>query len=528
MSLDAPLLDVVSSDASDLPSPKAGKTCKRVNSNVIAVLMLVGHTGLADSVWGGTVLVAYVYALTGQSNTMAGVLEAMSGVVQLITALPVGYLADRWGRGPVCKVGAITLLVACACTAVAVENPMGWSNTAVYWTLCFAMCVWGICEGVVWGPAQALFADSVVEGERSAAYTFLMLAYMLPNALGPAVCVGLFAVWGDSWSLSEIRLPFIVGICLEIPCALWLLVMSDSKALKEPGTKEEEEEEDDDNDSTTEGKETKEVEDGTEHTEEEAVAVAVRPAEAISEQNPFGAAKPAIADDASPPPAASSCGCLRKAHIPYILFSSDMCTALASGMTVKFFPLFFKNDLELAPSRVQLIYVFTPISIALFSVAAQAMSKRCKVGRVQTVLLMTVFGVSLLVALAILFDGGGVGDNSKRNTGWRSAWYVIVPVYIARTSCMNCTYPLQESIMMDSVPKSTRARWKSLESVSTLGWCGSAVLGGVLADKFGYTFSFLLTAAMQAFGGCVFALLLPLVPREEGSGGGEKKDEEET
>ena len=82
--------------------------------------------------------------------------------------------------------------------------------------------------------------------------------------------------------------------------------------------------------------------------------------------------------------------------------------------------------------------------------------------------------------------------------------------------------------MTDSVPKSTRARWKSLESVSTLGWCGSAVLGGVLADKFGYTFSFLLTAAMQAFGGCVFALLLPLVPREEGSGGGEKKDEEET
>ena len=36
---------------------------------------------------------------------------------------------------------------------------------------------------------------------------------------------------------------------------------------------------------------------------------------------------------------------------------------------------------------------------------------------------------------------------------------------------------------MDFVPKNERARWKSLESVSQFGWCGSAVLGGYLADK---------------------------------------------
>ena len=29
---------------------------------------------------------------------------------------------------------------------------------------------------------------------------------------------------------------------------------------------------------------------------------------------------------------------------------------------------------------------------------------------------------------------------------------------------MNCTYPVEESILMDYVPKNTRARWKSLES----------------------------------------------------------------
>jgi hypothetical protein len=52
---------------------------------------------------------------------------------------------------------------------------------------------------------------------------------------------------------------------------------------------------------------------------------------------------------------------------------------------------------------------------------------------------------------------------------------------------MNSTYAIQESVLMDFVPKSTRARWKSLESVASFGWCGSAVLGGVLADASSYS-----------------------------------------
>ena len=39
---------------------------------------------------------------------------------------------------------------------------------------------------------------------------------------------------------------------------------------------------------------------------------------------------------------------------------------------------------------------------------------------------------------------------------------------------------------MDFVPKETRARWKSLDSISQFGWCGSAAPGGWLADKYSY------------------------------------------
>lgn len=82
---------------------------------------------------------------------------------------------------------------------------------------------------------------------------------------------------------------------------------------------------------------------------------------------------------------------------------------------------------------------------------------------------------------------------------------------------MNASYPLTQSILMDFVPKDERARWKSLDSVTMFGWCGSAALGGMVADRYDYTYTFLITAIIQSIGTAVWALLLPLVPRKEGS-----------
>lgn len=69
--------------------------------------------------------------------------------------------------------------------------------------------------------------------------------------------------------------------------------------------------------------------------------------------------------------------------------------------------------------------------------------------------------------------------------------------------------------MMDSVPTQQRARWASAQSLVRFGWCGSAAAGGVLADRFGYAHTFLITAAVQAAATVVQCALLPLVPRAE-------------
>ena len=92
---------------------------------------------------------------------------------------------------------------------------------------------------------------------------------------------------------------------------------------------------------------------------------------------------------------------------------------------------------------------------------------------------------------------------------------LLVSVYLLRTGLMNCTYPLEESILMDFVPSNQRARWKSLDSVGVFGWCGSAALGGYLADRFGYTFTFLVTAGIQGTATLLQATLMLVVPRSE-------------
>eukprot|EP00299_Pterocystis_sp_00344_P012211 c5826_g1_i2.p1 GENE.c5826_g1_i2~~c5826_g1_i2.p1 ORF type:complete len:267 (+),score=49.40 c5826_g1_i2:617-1417(+) len=185
--------------------------------------------------------------------------------------------------------------------------------------------------------------------------------------------------------------------------------------------------------------------------------------------------------------------------VPYIIFASSLVAALGSGMTVKFFSLYFKNDCHLSPSQVQIINSISPGMIVIFSVLNQKLSTYT--GRVQAIVISRGAGVGCLLAMVFLQNH-------------RGDWRVMVPIYIIRTALVNCSYPIEESILMDAVPQETRARWKSVESIASLGWSGSAALGGILADQHGYSFTFLITACLQAVSALLWLTLLPWVPKE--------------
>lgn len=308
-----------------------------------------------------------------------------------------------------------------------------------------------------------------MKGDRSKWFSYIFILYLVGSVLGPTVAIIIFVTLGNHWTLPELRNVFMAGLVLELTAAPFLFMFSDIKQEKKK-------------ESDGDGKEKENAK-----------------SDADANANEDGDAAPATAKP-------TSCfGLFSYSSIPMILFIQGVVMSLGSGMTTKFFPLFFQNDMHFNPIQVQAVYIAVPIGMAALSAFSQRVSKR--IGRIPTIMLFDVLGIGCLVAMVCL----------KK---------IIPPValaviYVIRTGLMNSTYPLANSIMMDCCPPSQRARWKSLESIMVFGWCGSAAIGGHIADKHGYDATFLITAGVQFTSCMMLSVLWPLVPAEK------KEDEDE-
>ena len=508
-----------------LQQPQEQRILIDMNHNVCLELLLCVTYGMSDSLWAGTVLAAYLKKLgqlpsssAGGSSTGAngwvGNVEAANGLASLVTALPVGYLADTLvgGRSKVLKFGGLLILG----TALLNGGLFVWIGTpddgdhdmmsedqalAPHTELYLAgiMALWGTAGGIVDGPAQALFADSIPQGKRSRYYMYLFVCYNIASCLGPLTSIGLFQWLGDDWDLYDLRLVMYVGLVLEMINGVLMMFFDDSKALDEDTNNNEGEE---DEEPTAES--------------ENIAAITPLIASNTRTSTPATGANDTDSPEDEGQPSTDQTACINTNHlspfqaerawmVPYIIFIHSLVFALGSGMTVKFFPLFFKDEVGMSPSQVQIIYLILPLVLAGCSGLGQTISQRGGIGRVETALLFKIVGVSGLYSMVVFKD---YLDNHA---------FLLVPIYILRTAFMNASYPLEESILMDFVPKNQRGRWKSLESIAAFGWCGSAALGGWTSDHAhgDYTYTFRITAMIQSLGIITWALLLPLVPRHE-------------
>ncbi|KAL4431233.1 hypothetical protein ABPG75_006489 [Micractinium tetrahymenae] len=78
-----------------------------------------------------------------------------------------------------------------------------------------------------------------------------------------------------------------------------------------------------------------------------------------------------------------------------LISCSDFIGALASGMTLRFFAMFFMQEVRLRPMAVSLIGALSPLGISAASLACQPLSKR--LGRVQISLITRSLDIALLV-----------------------------------------------------------------------------------------------------------------------------------
>jgi MFS family permease len=470
----------------------------RMNHNVLLCLLLDILYGVAESVWFGTVDVAYLKHWGGGRTYLVGNMEALNGLATLISALPVGYLADKYGRSRAIRFGAILFAV----TALAHITLIHWIGSTTLLTeskaqagasltfMSIIMILWGIGSGIVVGPCDALYADSTPAGDRSRFYQYSFICYLLASCCGPLLAIVLFQTLGDDWSLEHLQTVMYVGLGMEFSIAFIMLFFDDRKALDES---ERGHDDDDDDD-----------------TDEEEKSLNGHREVPIASKQEFGSnggtdeEKQFLLPHNDTGNSEVSAEDLRRRQrlVPYILFSASLATAMGSGLTVMFFPLFFKDQVGLTPTQVQLIYFLEPLIIAMFSSFATPASSWF--GRVQTILILSSCGVACLLAMVLAFDTYFVGH-----------FVPLIGLYLLNTACMDCTEPLEESILMDFVPKRHRARWKSLESIAGFGWCGSAAIGGFIIDRWSFTHALGATAALQIVGLILLTGLLPLVPRRE-------------
>lgn len=520
------------SNSKDIRISLCGRRCLTMNHNVFLNLALCILYGMSDSLWSGTVFAAYLKRLGHEKNRVVGNVEAVNGLAGLLFALPVGYLADVYGRDKLIRLGCFLFVGTAflhgwtmACIGTNEANLSDTDRQTSLILLGVVMGLWGVGDGIVNGPAEALYADSTPAGERSHYYHVLFVVYLASSCLGPIVSIILFHYIGDEWNLYQLRAIMYVGLGLELACAVLMMFFDDSKALDEGGDDDDEEE--DERPSRQQSSLTgaavadQEVEHNAfdccsnkktdvaltevittttttsssystlDSTEDRGLNEPLLPAPPTTGVAAIGANTGAVANDVS----------TRTWMIPYIIFLSSLILSIGSGMTVKFFPLFFKDEVGMSPIQVQIIYVMVPVVMAILSGAGTRLSKTF--GRVETTLLFEFLGTSCLFALVFA------------KTFLTSRPLLLVLVYVLHTGLLDAPYPLMESMLMDFVPKEQRARWKSLESIAVFGWCGSAAAGGYISDRWDYTRTFFITALIQAFGIFAQMLLLPLVPRSE-------------
>mmetsp|Transcript_50498 Transcript_50498/g.117883 ORF Transcript_50498/g.117883 Transcript_50498/m.117883 type:complete len:468 (+) Transcript_50498:72-1475(+) len=185
--------------------------------------------------------------------------------------------------------------------------------------------------------------------------------------------------------------------------------------------------------------------------------------------------------------------------VPYLLMAGEIITAIGAGMTVKFFGLWFKNDHNFSPAALSALQAATPLAIMAAVQGLQLAAKACPYGPVPAVLAAWIGSIITLLAMAQVKDVR-----------------VLTALHLLRAALANCKEPIAKAILADFIPSERRGRWNAAHSVSSVTWTGSAALGGILCDRYGYGRTFILTSGLYVAAALCWVPLMYWVRGEPG------------
>ena len=412
-------------------------TWQDLNSNVKLVFAYSFFQSLGRGIWMGNVLSVWIYLITNESNELLGLTSAVTGLAMTITVIPAGYFSDKTQHRYMLRMAAIVGFIS-----------LNFALFATTFELMFlALLFWGLFQGLNRPSVESIFADSVESGTRSEVYAQVHLVRQLGMAIGPLVNVILFFFFGDTWSLPVLKSVMAIGILLSMISLVFMVYFDDRKSL---------------------GSESDQI---VENSDDNQV-----------EQSTFT-------------------NSVQKGYIIIIvLLLSNLLIGFGAGMTIKFFPIFFRNIYFLEPIAVQMIMGGTGVLTGVTSIYAQRLSLR----KGRATMIFIVQGIATLCLFII---------------ATYPPLFLLVPVFFARGSLMNASQPLSRSILMDVVPKNHRGAVNALQALAWgLFWNVSAAIGGFLiGPDDNFRLCFLITGIVYIIGTIPILVLIPLVSREKNS-----------
>lgn len=440
------------------------------NINVKLVLIFTFMWMFARGLWESRQLPLFIYSLDGSSSTTVGYATSLVGIVQLITAVPAGMIADRSRRDILLRSAAVFASMAISAMIFAVLY-----NCMI--SLYVAMVLWGLVYSLNDSPMEALFADSTATGKRATIFAVKHTLVQFGSSAAAIAAAILFGFVGNQWTLHILRIVIIVGLLIMVVPVLVMCFCSDDNSL-DPTISESAQH------LLSERR-------NEELAEQRAMTVVMRHRSSIP-ANPDRLHSRLMSLPITRLPTFRTIKGPDHSVLhwtPYVVATTDLLTALGSGALVNFFPIFFTEEFSLEPVSLSLLFAFTPLMTGAASLVVQDIA--LKFGRAHVILVLHLFGALLLYIFAIT-----------------RALTASILLFIVMTAVMNSIKPLKRSILMDVVPSSRRGLWNAFESFAKFSWSGSAALGGLLIDLYGYRITFMIVSCLYTLSSIpVFVLL---------------------
>lgn len=410
------------------------------------------------SLWSmtlGTLFDSYLLVLNGH-NTFVGLVESANGVSQFAFALPAGWLVDKMRKTRILRMNCGLAAVGVALLSVGIPT-----DTVPFFIV--GSVFYSVHQQVFLGLLLVLLTDMTQAGsERNHIFSDQQTVMSLGFASGPAMQLALTLATGSGWTTTELHWALCIGLLLFVPLAVSVFRIPHEKPPH--------------NQSPTDALMEVELE-GTEGREGSSASLKLESAESSEVASEGAGLTPG-----------------RKMLIAILLELSCVVTAIGSGMTFKFWPLFFMGDFDFSPSGVCAMTLSIWLAIAVCAQIAKPMA--WVLGVMPTVVLTFYAGTAALFAIS-----------SKLC----SSVYITIPLVLARNALMNMGGPLIQKTLMELVPEKHRGKWASLSSLIRMTWSGSAFLGGWLSDRHDYRFAFFITACVHCASGAILFLCMLLL-----------------